>query len=245
MAETNASLIAQVQKSLKFSHIVGICSNEGKNILPRAAALLDVQPISDITEIKSPDTFVHLVYAGNAVSTVQSLDAVKVISIRPTAFEKAPVAKAPSKPAEKAADVSPPTSTAVWIKDHVVKSERPELTAASKIVSGGRGLKSAENFKIVYALADKLKAAVGASRAAVDANYVPNELQIGQTGKVVAPELYIAVGISGAIQHMAGMKDSKTIVCINKDPDAPIFQVADFGLEADLFKAVPELTEKV
>jgi len=242
LAESTAALLSELVGD--YSHVVVAATGEGKNVLPRLGALLDVQPVTDVIKIASPDTFVRPMYAGNAVATVQSTDKFKLLAVRPTAFDKAAASGGSAKTAEVKLK-SPPAKSAKWKEDRVAKSERPELTAASKVVSGGRGLKSAENFKLVYALADKLGAAVGASRAAVDAGYVPNELQVGQTGKVVAPELYIAVGISGAIQHLAGMKDSKTIVAINKDAEAPIFQVADYGLEADLFKALPELTEKV
>jgi electron transfer flavoprotein alpha subunit len=243
VAEPVASLLVSLQKQHKFSHIVAVASNEGKNILPRAAAMLDVQPISDVVQVVSADTFVRPVYAGNALATVQSTDAVKMMTVRSTAFDKT---AAPGGSAKiSAATVEVAGSAAEWKEDRVAKSDRPELSSAKRVVAGGRGMKSGENFKMLYDLADKLGGAVGASRAAVDAGYVPNDLQIGQTGKVVAPELYIAVGISGAVQHLAGMKDSKVIASINKDPEAPIFQVSDFGLEADLFKAVPEMTQKL
>ncbi|KXN70270.1 electron transfer flavo protein subunit alpha, mitochondrial precursor [Conidiobolus coronatus NRRL 28638] len=243
VAEIYTSLLLGVQKENNFTHLVSGHSAFGKNILPRVAALLDVAPISDITDVESADTFVRPIYAGNAIAKVKSSDSVKVITVRGTAFAAAPQG---SNQAEQtnapAAEI--PTLTK-WVSEEIVKSDRPELSTASKVISGGRGLKNGDNFKLLYDLADKIGAGVGASRAAVDAGFVDNSLQVGQTGKIVAPELYVAVGISGAIQHLAGMKDSKVIVAINKDPEAPIFQVADYGLVADLFKAVPELTEKI
>jgi electron transfer flavoprotein alpha subunit len=216
----------------------------GKNLLPRLAATLDVSPLSEVVGISAPDTFRRNVYAGNAIETIRSLDAVKVFTVRETAFEK-PEPGSGSGTMEQLTLASTHDDRVHFESAELTKSERPELGAASRIVAGGRGMKSGDNFKLLYEMADKLNAGVGASRAAVDAGFVPNDMQIGQTGKIVAPELYVAVGISGAIQHLAGMKDSKTIVAINKDADAPIFQVADLGLVEDLFKAVPEINQKI
>lgn len=231
-------------KNGNYTHVVAGHTAFGKNLLPRVAALLDSQQISDITAIENDKTFVRPIYAGNAVATVESSDSVKVITIRGTAF----AAATPGTGSATVVDgVDPKADTSTeWISEDLAKSDRPDLGTAAKVVSGGRGLKSKEDFdKVMLPLADALGAAVGASRAAVDSGYADNSLQVGQTGKVVAPELYMAVGISGAIQHLAGMKDSKVIAAINKDADAPIFQVADVGLVGDLFEKVPELTEKV
>ncbi|CAO1426872.1 unnamed protein product [Diamesa hyperborea] len=244
LAETYTPLIMAAQKQFNFTHIIAGATAIGKSLLPNLGSALDVSPISEVIAIKSKDTFVRTVYAGNAIMTLKSLDAVKVMTVRATNFE-ATGTQAAEAPIESGPAGDYKTDLTEFVSQQLAKSDRPALTAAGCIVSGGRGLKSGDNFKILYDLADKLGGAVGASRAAVDAGYVSNDLQIGQTGKIVAPDLYIAVGISGAIQHLAGMKDSKTIVAINKDPEAPIFQVADFGLVADLFKAVPELTSKI
>jgi electron transfer flavoprotein alpha subunit len=241
VAENMAALI--VPLAPQFTHIVAPATNFGKNFMPRVAALLDVQQISDISGVVSPDTFVRPIYAGNVLITVQSGDKIKVVTVRATAFD--PAAESASPVPVEALSPGPATGLSKFNGQEVAKSERPELAAARVIVSGGRGMGSAENFQIIEALADKLGAAVGASRAAVDSGFKPNEFQVGQTGKIVAPELYIAVGISGAIQHLAGMKDSKVIVAINKDPEAPIFAVANYWLVDDLFKAVPELTKEL
>lgn len=238
IAESMAPLIAELGNS--YSHILAAATTGGKNFLPRAAALLDVDQISDIIEVKSADTFVRPIYAGNALATVQTEDAIKVITVRTTAFAEAEQGGSASV---EASDFVAEQTMATFIEEQLSESERPELTAAKVIISGGRGMQNGENFVLLEKVADKLGAAIGASRAAVDAGFVPNDYQVGQTGKIVAPELYIAVGISGAIQHLAGMKDSKVIVAINKDEEAPIFQVADYGLVADLFKVLPELEQ--
>ncbi|KAF9307482.1 hypothetical protein BGZ74_000041 [Mortierella antarctica] len=243
LPETYSSLLVETQKKHGFTHLIASHSAFGKNVMPRAAALLDVAQVSDITAISSADTFVRPIYAGNAIATVKSNDSIKVITVRGTAFPAAGHADA-AAPSEDAPAATAGTGSE-FVSEHMQKSDRPELDSASRVIAGGRGMKNGENFGLLYDMADKIGAAVGASRAAVDAGYVDNSLQIGQTGKIVAPELYVAVGISGAIQHLAGMKDSKTIVAINKDPEAPIFQVADYGLVADLFTAVPELTKKL
>ena len=244
LSENVAALVSELQTANKFTHVLASTSSSAKNWLPRFAVAQDVQPIADVIAVKDADTFVRPMYAGNAVATVKSGDKLKAMTIRPTAFGKdVPAAAAPA-PIEAAASCPAP-ALSTFISADVAVSERPELGAARVVVSGGRGMKSGENFAMLNELADLVGGAVGASRAAVDAGFVPNDLQVGQTGKVVAPELYIAVGISGAIQHVAGMKDSKTIVAINKDAEAPIFQIADYGLVADLFTAVPEFTAKV
>ena len=240
LAEPMAALVLALAPG--FSHIAAPATTEAKNILPRVAALLDVMVITDVTAVVDADTFQRPVYAGNAVQTVKSADPVKVMSIRTSTFEAA--GSQDAAPVEAVAAAGDPGLSS-WVEDQVAASDRPELTAAKIVVSGGRGVGSEESFAIIAALADKLGAAVGASRAAVDSGFAPNDWQVGQTGKVVAPDLYIACGISGAIQHLAGMKDSKIIVAINKDEEAPIFQVADYGLVADLFQAVPELTGKL
>lgn len=239
LAEPLGDLIAGLAKD--YGHVLMGATTNGKNVMPRVAALLDVQQISDIAAVESPDTFVRPIYAGNAMATVQSSDSIKVITVRGASFDGVP-AEGGSASVETV-DVPGGDSKSTFVGQELSKSDRPELTAASIIVSGGRGMGSGENFAILDTLADKLGAAVGASRAAVDAGFVPNDYQVGQTGKIVAPDLYIAVGISGAIQHLAGMKDSKVIVAINKDEEAPIFSVADYGLVGDLFKVIPELTD--
>ncbi len=239
LAENMTAQILAVAQN--YSHILFPATASGKNIAPRLAAKLDVGQISDITRVESPDTFERPIYAGNAMATVQSTDAIKVITVRTTGFDAAS-ASGGAAPVESVAAIAASDKTS-FVGSEIAKNDRPELTAAKVIVSGGRALGSSEKFnELLTPLADKLGAAIGASRAAVDAGYAPNDWQIGQTGKIVAPQLYVALGISGAIQHLAGMKDSKVIVAINKDPEAPIFSVADYGLEADLFVAVPELT---
>ncbi|NBR91024.1 MAG: electron transfer flavoprotein subunit alpha/FixB family protein [Rhodobacteraceae bacterium] len=240
LAEPVAALVAGLASG--YSHIVAPGTTDAKNILPRVAALLDVMILSDVTAVIDADTFERPIYAGNAIQTVKSSDSVKVMTVRTASFDAAPMGGSASVEAV-AAGANPGLSE--WVEDKVAASDRPELTSAGIVVSGGRGVGSKDDFAIIETLADKLSAAVGASRAAVDSGYAPNDWQVGQTGKVVAPNLYVAVGISGAIQHLAGMKDSKIIVAINKDEEAPIFQVADFGLVADLFTAVPELTGKL
>jgi electron transfer flavoprotein alpha subunit len=245
LADPTAENVAAQVLAVAGGHacILAAATGYGKNVMPRVAARLDVAQVSEVTAIQSADTFVRPIYAGSVFATVQSRDPVKVITVRATAFEAAP-ASGGAAPVESRPAVPDVAKTRVTGQE-LTKSERPELTSARVVVSGGRALGSAENFRMLEALADRLGAAVGASRAAVDAGYVPNDYQVGQTGKVVAPELYVAVGISGAIQHLAGMKDSKVIVAINKDPEAPIFQVADYGLVGDLFEVVPALTKEL
>lgn len=241
LAENLAAQILAVASG--YSHILAPSTSVGKNVLPRVAAKLDVAQISDIISVESADTFTRPIYAGNVIATVQSSDATKVITVRTTAFD--PVAAEGGSAAIENLSAAADSGKSTFVSREVAKSDRPELTAAGTIISGGRGMGSAENFSVLNPLADKLNAAIGASRAAVDAGYAPNDWQVGQTGKIVAPQLYMAFGISGAIQHLAGMKDSKVIVAVNKDPEAPIFGVADYGLVGDLFEVVPQLTEKL
>ena len=241
LAENLAAQILAIAGN--YGHILAPSTSVGKNVLPRVAAKLDVAQISDIISVESADTFTRPIYAGNVIATVQSSDATKVITVRTTAFD--PVAAEGGSAAIENLSAAADSGKSTFVSREVAKSDRPELTAASTIISGGRGMGSAENFSVLNPLADKLNAAIGASRAAVDAGYAPNDWQVGQTGKIVAPQLYMAFGISGAIQHLAGMKDSKVIVAVNKDPEAPIFGVADYGLVGDLFEVVPQLTEKL
>ena len=241
LAENYTSVITKLAES--YTHIICSANTFGKNLMPRVAALLDVSQVSDITKVISEDTFLRPIYAGNAFATVKSNDKIKCVTIRPTSFDPAPTSGGSAEIQKN--DPADETKLSKFIKKEEIKSDRPELGTARVVVSGGRGMQSGENFKLITAVADKLNAAIGASRAAVDAGYITNDHQVGQTGKVVVPDLYIAVGISGAIQHLAGMKESKVIVAINKDGEAPIFSVADYGLEADLFDALPKFLEEL
>jgi electron transfer flavoprotein alpha subunit len=241
LPENVAPLIADLAST--YEYLVAAATSLGKSTMPRVAALLDVQQVSEIMSVEGPDTFTRPIYAGNAIATVQTSDKVKVLTVRGTAFDPAP-AEGGSATIENVASKGD-AGLSTFVGQELSKSERPELTSARRVISGGRGMQNGENFKLLEAVADKIGAAIGASRAAVDAGFVPNDYQVGQTGKIVAPELYIAVGISGAIQHLAGMKDSKVIVAINKDSEAPIFTVADYGLVGDLFKVMPELAEEL
>lgn len=241
LAENMAALLADLGSG--YSHLLATATSFGKNLLPRVAAMLDVQSVSDVNGIQSSDTFTRTIYAGNVIATVKSLDPIKVITVRATAFDIA-AAEGGQAPVEILPVVHDLQLTA-FIREQLVSSDRPKLTSADVVISGGRGMQSADNFELIYHIADKLNGAVGASRAAVDAGFAANDMQVGQTGKIVAPKLYVAVGISGAIQHLAGMKDSQVIVAINKDEEAPIFQVADYGLVADLFQALPELEQSL
>jgi len=241
LAENMGELVAELGKG--YSHILAAATTTGKDFLPRAAALLDVNMISDVIGVEGADTFVRPIYAGNAIATVKSSDSIKVLTVRSTGFDAA-AAEGGSASVESS-DVAKNAGVSAFANEELAKSDRPELTAAKVVISGGRGMGNGDNFEMLYKVADKIGAAVGASRAAVDAGFVPNDMQVGQTGKIVAPDLYVAVGISGAIQHLAGMKDSKVIVAINKDEEAPIFQVADYGLVADLFDAIPELESAI
>ena len=241
LAENFTSVI--VKQAENYSHLVCSANTFGKNLMPRVAALLDISQVSDIIKVISPDTFLRPIYAGNAFATVKSLDSKKCITIRPTSFEPAPASGGSAEIVKS--EPGEAFKNSKFVKREEIKSDRPELGTARIVISGGRGMQNSENFKLITAIADKLNAAIGASRAAVDAGYITNDHQVGQTGKVVVPDLYIAVGISGAIQHLAGMKESKIIVAINKDGEAPIFSVADYGLEADLFEALPQFLEEL